>query len=85
MHELQRANIMLQKAFEAAAAAGKDNLYVREYDKLLFRKGEIGGVTVHQLVLPADKRKEALYLAHDTLWGGGGHLGARKYAQQLMK
>jgi hypothetical protein len=42
---------------------------------------QVGGIDVHQLVLPVAKRKEALVLAHDTLWGG--HLGAKKCLQRI--
>ena len=54
---------------------------MRDYNKLLFHRENVGGLEVHQLVLFICKRQEALHLAHDTLWGG--HLGSRKCTQRL--
>ena len=51
---------------------------MRMCDSLLYRKDQ---VSVHQLVLPVQKRKEQITLAHDTILGG--HLGAKEYLQRL--
>jgi hypothetical protein len=80
MREQQRADVTLKSSFEFAAKH-KGNLYLRKYDGLLCRRDQVGGIDVHQLVLPVAKRKEALVLAHDTLWGG--HLGAKKCLQRI--
>ena len=66
MHELQYADISLNESFECATRQ-KCKLYVPDYDKLLFHRENVGGLEVHQLVLPICKRQEALQLAHDTL------------------
>ena len=75
MIELQHACPTLIDSFKMAAE-GKGNLYVHEYNKLLFHHEEVEGVTVHQLVLPECKRIQAMTMSHDSLWGG--HLGAKK-------
>ena len=79
MHELLHADISLNKLIECATGQNC-NLYVRDYDKLLFRHENVGGLEVHQVILPICKCQEALHLAH-TLWVG--HLGSRKCTQRL--
>ena len=71
----------LNQCFEQAKLH-KNNFYIRSYDNLLFHKDEVQGVSVHQLVLPNnDKRNKVLTMAHCSLWGG--HLSAKKTSQRI--
>ncbi len=71
----QRNDDKLAKCFELAAAK-KGNFYVRKYDNLLFHIDEIEGQKYYQLVLPSDRIKQVLEIAHDSRWGG--HLATKK-------
>ena len=80
MIELQHACPTLIESFKMAAE-GKGNLFVHEYNKLLFHHEEVERATVNQLVLPECKRIQAMTMSHDSLWGG--HLGAKKCIQRI--
>ena len=80
LRELQRAGQTLKSSFDLAAT-DKRNLYVRMFDSLLCRKDHVSGLNGHHLVLLVQKRKEAIKLAYDTIWGG--HLFAKSCLQGL--
>lgn len=52
-----------------------------EREGLLFHRDEIAGRSCLQLVLPEQRRKEVLCLAHDSTWAG--HLGEKKTLQRI--
>ena len=82
MVELQKNDKTIEECWRMASA-GKSEFYVRDLDKLLYRKTHMYGFQVHQLVLPESKRKEVLELAHDSLWSG--HFASKKHCKGFKR
>ena len=59
----------------------KNNLYISEYDGLLYHKEIIGGTEVRQIVTPENRRGDVLRLAHDSVMGG--HLAREKTLSRI--
>jgi len=80
MVELQNNDDSLKSCRELAKS-GKSDFFVRDLDKLLYRKTRMYGFQIYQLVLPESKRLEVMKLAHDSLWGG--HFATKKTLQRI--
>ena len=77
-YKAQRDDPTLQ-ALWRMATSGHSEFFVRDSDRLLYRKTQLHGFQVFQLLLPECKRLEVIKLAHDMdLGGGGGILPSRK-------
>ena len=64
------------------AKTKKSEFFIRELDKLLYRKTQMFGFQVYQLVVPESKRLEIMQLAHDSIYGG--HFAAKKTLQRIQ-
>ena len=64
------------------AKSSKSEFFIRDLDKLIYRKTKIFGFQVFQLVLPTVKREQVLKLAHDSVWGG--HFAFKKTMQRVQ-
>ena len=82
MVKLQNSDPSLESCIKMAKA-GKSEFFVRDLDKLLYRKTNMFGFQVHQLVLPESKRLQVLQMAHDSLFEGG-HFAFKKTLQRVQ-
>jgi len=78
---LQTSDITLQSC-QNMAKTKKSEFFTRDIDKLLYRKTQMYGFQVYQLVLPESKRKQVIQLAHDSIWGG--HFAFKKTLQRIQ-
>ena len=75
MITLQQNDVTLASCREMADKQDS-KFFVNQADKLLYRKTQMTGFNIHQLVLPKEKRSEIMTLAHDTF--EGGHFANKK-------
>ena len=81
MIKAQQNDVSLSQYFKMAQSH-KSEFFVRESDKLLYRKTVLHGFSVFQLVLPVSKRLQVMKMAHDMEMGGG-HFAYKKTLQRI--
>ena len=81
MIKAQQNDVSLSQYFKMARSH-KSEFFVRESDKLLYRKTVLHGFSVFQLVLPVSKRLQVMKMAHDMEMGGG-HFAYKKTLQRI--
>ena len=79
---LQKDDPTIESCFKMAKT-GKSEFFVRDSDRLLYRKTNKFGFQVYQLILPESKRAEVLRLAHDSVFEGG-HFAFKKTLQRIQ-
>ena len=76
----QKNDPTLQNAWKEAATE-ESKFYVKPENDLLYRKKDVAGSVIAQLVLPAEYREQIIVSAHDAVWSM--HFGYKKTAQRI--
>ena len=80
LREEQKGDETLTECWKDATEKRRQ-FYFRCVDDILYHTGQVLGRTVHQLVVPTNRRLEVMRIGHDSDWSG--HLAAEKTYQRI--